>query len=201
MPAGGGPKAAHEIRTRSPHTRVLALSAFEDRGAAFQMLCAGASGYLVKGAGVEEILGAIHGAVRGRGALSTGVAADVIDQLAGQLVRDEAESQAERERIGCIQRVLKGEGLTSAFQPIMHLRTGDTVGVEALSRFSLEPQRGPGVWFAEAWEVGLGIDLELAAVRSTLRHLKDLPPGVWLSMNVSPETARSVRLRDLLEGS
>lgn len=106
-PAGGGPRAAHEIRTRSPHTRVLALSAFEGRGAAFQMLRADARGYLVKEGGVEELLAAGQGAVRGQGVLSAGVAAEVTHQLGGQLVSEEAEGA----RIACVQRV-HGEGRT-----------------------------------------------------------------------------------------
>ena len=49
MPAGGGPRAAREIIRVSPATRVIALSAFEDRPTVLEMLRAGAVGYLVKG--------------------------------------------------------------------------------------------------------------------------------------------------------
>lgn len=59
MPAGGGPRAVREIGARSPETRVLALSAYGDDGSVDQMLRAGAAGYLVKGASVEEILEAL----------------------------------------------------------------------------------------------------------------------------------------------
>ena len=34
------------------------------------------------------------------------------------------------------------------------------VGHEALSRFAAAPKRGPELWFREAHEVGLGIELE-----------------------------------------
>jgi DNA-binding NarL/FixJ family response regulator len=49
MPAGGGPWAAREIRDRYPGTRTVALSAYEDRTSVFEMLQAGACGYVVKG--------------------------------------------------------------------------------------------------------------------------------------------------------
>src|SRR5262245_13187310 len=49
MPAGGGPRAAREIRTCAPQTRIVALSAYDDRGSVLQMVECGAVGYLVKG--------------------------------------------------------------------------------------------------------------------------------------------------------
>ena len=49
------------------------------------------------------------------------------------------------------------------------------VGVEALARFDCEPRRPPSEWFAEAAEVGLGVELELAAVRAALRHIGRVP--------------------------
>lgn len=54
------------------------------------------------------------------------------------------------------------------FQPIVSLADGAIEGVEALARFRLEPQRTPDAWFAEAKEVGLGVELELVAARSAL---------------------------------
>src|SRR5918998_1819535 len=42
MPAGGGPRAAPEILRASPSTRVLALSAHEDRTTILEMFRAGA---------------------------------------------------------------------------------------------------------------------------------------------------------------
>jgi hypothetical protein len=39
------------------------------------------------------------------------------------------------------------------------------IGVEALARFLLEPPHPPDTWFDAAHRVGLGVDLELTAVR------------------------------------
>src|SRR6266508_5473415 len=43
MPGGGGPRAATGIRSSSPQTRVLALSAYDDRDSVLEMLRAGRS--------------------------------------------------------------------------------------------------------------------------------------------------------------
>lgn len=56
MPGGGGVAAAHGIRQRSPGTRILAYSAFDDDAASAEMLAAGAEAYLVKGAGARRIV-------------------------------------------------------------------------------------------------------------------------------------------------
>jgi signal transduction histidine kinase len=89
MPAGGGPRASREIRSLSPQTRVVALSAYEDRATVLEMLRAGAAGYLVKGASAGEIVEAIRRSVRGQASLSTEVTAEVIHELVDLLDRTE----------------------------------------------------------------------------------------------------------------
>ena len=84
------------------------------------------------------------------------------------------------------------------FQPIAHLGTGDVIGAEALARFAPEPRRTPDVWFAEAASVELGTRLELAAVRAAARRLPDLPPTSYLAVNVSPDTAQSRGLAEII---
>jgi DNA-binding NarL/FixJ family response regulator len=62
MPGGGGSHAASGIGRVSPATRVLAFSAYEDRDSVEEMLAAGAVGYLVKGARMDDVITAILGA-------------------------------------------------------------------------------------------------------------------------------------------
>jgi EAL domain-containing protein (putative c-di-GMP-specific phosphodiesterase class I) len=90
-----------------------------------------------------------------------------------------------------ICRALAGDGLAVEYQPIFDLRDGSVIGLEALARFSIEPRRGPAAWFEEARRFGLGVDLETAAIRTALERVADLPPGVFLSVNVSLEAAQS----------
>lgn len=80
MPGGGGPRATREMRRHAPRTRVVALSAYEDRATILEMLGAGAVGYVAKGALAGEIVAAIVGAVEGQSTLSPevgGVSTDI----------------------------------------------------------------------------------------------------------------------------
>jgi EAL domain-containing protein (putative c-di-GMP-specific phosphodiesterase class I) len=65
------------------------------------------------------------------------------------------------------------------------MRTGETSGYEALARFNAKPKRPPNEWFAEAWEVGLGVELEMKAVKQVLADIRRLPQG-YVSFNLSP---------------
>ena len=194
MPGGGGPTATREIGVVSPETRVVALSAFDDRGAVLEMLGAGATGYVVKGASVEEILEGIRRAARGEAPLSSEVAADVIHELQGRLRREAGEAEHRSQATKRIRSVLDGTMLAVVLQPIFDLRDESIVGAEALSRFGSEPRRGPDKWFAEAASIGLGLDLEVKAVEAALEHLQLIPTEAYLSLNVSPETVGSGRL-------
>jgi signal transduction histidine kinase len=97
MPGGGGAHAAREIRKGSPETRVVALSAYEDRRTVLEMLRAGVVGYVVKGTSADEILYAIRRSMRGQGSLSAEVTADVIRELVNLLERSEGLTRDLRE--------------------------------------------------------------------------------------------------------
>ncbi len=59
MPHSDGLQATPEIRRVSPATQVIGLSGFTAAGVAEQMLAAGASAYLEKGAELEEIVSTV----------------------------------------------------------------------------------------------------------------------------------------------
>ena len=73
-----------------------------------------------------------------------------------------------------IRAVLREGRLTTVLQPIVDLVSGAAVGYESLARFEGETPQPPDIWFAAAGSVGLGLELELAAVRSALEHLDTL---------------------------
>ena len=201
MPAGGGPRAAREIIRVSPGTRVIALSAFEDRPTVLEMLRAGAVGYLVKGTAAGEIIESIGKVARGGTSLSSEVIGGVVHELSSQLRREEIIEQELDSRRGVIQRFLDGEGLSMAFQPIVDLRNRNTVGMEALARFRALPVRPPDQWFAEAVRLELGIQLELTAIREALNALPKLPPDAYLSVNASHHAAMSPDLPAILQAA
>ncbi|MGV8848207.1 MAG: EAL domain-containing response regulator [Propionibacteriaceae bacterium] len=98
------------------------------------------------------------------------------------------------EALARIQGVLDDKTLTHVFQPIQDLSTGSTVGHEALSRFPDPTFGGPDRWFADAFDVGLGVDLEWLAATSALTYLDTAPPEMLLTLNMSP--AMVMHLRD-----
>jgi EAL domain-containing protein (putative c-di-GMP-specific phosphodiesterase class I)/DNA-binding NarL/FixJ family response regulator len=184
---GGGAIAARGIKRCSPRTRVLALSAGDDRETVLEMLEAGADGYLVKGSSPETIMTSIERAARGQGSLSAEVTGGVIEELAGLLHARRRGEERSRRREERVRHALEEDVVHAVYQPICTL-AGSTVGAEALARFRGPPARGPVRWFAEADEVGLLRDLELAAVRAALVGLPELPAHLFLAINVSPST-------------
>lgn len=90
--------------------------------------------------------------------------------------------------------VLEHRRLAIAFQPIVEIASGEVIGYEALSRFTAEPAATPDVWFAAADEVGLGLELELLAVRAALSAAEGLPGTPYVAINVSPAMLMHPRL-------
>jgi len=103
---------------------------------------------------------------------------------------------AERDRPDRLNRsrvravVAGGESLQIAYQPVIDLRTRHTVGHEALARFGHGP---PELWFSEAHNVGLGVELEMTAI---LKAWDGRPQDGYLAVNVSPITLMSDMLID-----
>jgi EAL domain-containing protein (putative c-di-GMP-specific phosphodiesterase class I) len=71
-------------------------------------------------------------------------------------------------------------------QPIIEVATGTVVAAEALARFIGTPTPVEQI-FAVAHASGRGAELEAACIRAALLRRPDLPPGVRLSVNVSPD--------------
>jgi EAL domain-containing protein (putative c-di-GMP-specific phosphodiesterase class I) len=110
-------------------------------------------------------------------------------------VLEQHEEEAALRREKFVRINLADRSLQTVFQPIVDLRSGGTVGAEALARFTAPPFRAPDLWFAEAAELGLGTELEVTALRSALEQLAMLPSGLYLSINASPATIVSPEFR------
>jgi EAL domain-containing protein (putative c-di-GMP-specific phosphodiesterase class I)/CheY-like chemotaxis protein len=199
MPAGGGPRAARGIMEASPDTRVIALSAHEDRQTVLEMLRAGAVSYLVKGTTPDEIVRSIGRAAQGQASLSSEVMDGIVHELTTKLRREEVATVDRLTRQTRVRRLIEGEGLVMHFQPIVDLSTGAIVGSEALARFLDEPDRPPNERFREAADVGLGVELELAAIRSALAEVGNVPAGTYISVNASHRVAMHRGLLGLLD--
>jgi EAL domain-containing protein (putative c-di-GMP-specific phosphodiesterase class I) len=96
--------------------------------------------------------------------------------------------------------VLASRAFHPVFQPIVVLGDRSIIGYEALTRFDDETR--PDLRFAEAARFSLGAEYELAAVEAALHGARDLPPEMWLAVNVSPELViEGARLTAILRQS
>jgi DNA-binding NarL/FixJ family response regulator len=66
MPRKTGLQAAHELSRRRPDLRMLILSMYENEQFLFEALKAGASGYVLKSSGDEDLIEACRAAMRGQ---------------------------------------------------------------------------------------------------------------------------------------
>jgi DNA-binding NarL/FixJ family response regulator len=101
MPGMGGLWATERIRREWPDVKVIALTAYEEKGYVGQMLQAGASGYVLKLAAAEELIKAIRIVAAGGTYLDPVAAAKVVDGYVRQKsakVRPRREPLTEREQ-------------------------------------------------------------------------------------------------------
>ncbi|MFJ6000873.1 EAL domain-containing protein [Arthrobacter sp. NPDC092385] len=91
----------------------------------------------------------------------------------------------------------RGEGISSAYQPIIDTVRGSVVGYEALVRFPGYEEKNPEAWFARARREGRDAELEAAALRSAFAHRAGLPGNCFLTVNVSPHLLPSPVVRDV----
>ncbi len=124
----------------------------------------------------------------------------VFAELTGKMIdRERAFSMtlsSSRERI---RQILTGNALSMVYQPIFDLHSGQVTGFESLARFAATPMRSPDLWFNDAHEAGLGIELELRAIEIALAALPHFNDGIDLAINASPDTVLDHRLARMLD--
>jgi EAL domain-containing protein (putative c-di-GMP-specific phosphodiesterase class I) len=120
-----------------------------------------------------------------------------LELASATLVADPPDDGAE------VRALLEERRFHPVFQPIYRLEDGQLLAVEALMRFHAEPAASPDVWFQRAASVGLGVELELAAIEDALAATTEdrLPCEVAISLNCSPATICDPRLLTLVERS
>jgi two-component system, NarL family, response regulator DevR len=81
MPNGSGTDACRTITAELPDTPVVMLTSYADEEALFDAIAAGASGYVLKRIGSDELVNAIRTVVGGRSMLDPAVTAAVLERL------------------------------------------------------------------------------------------------------------------------
>ncbi|HEX3238785.1 MAG TPA: EAL domain-containing protein [Solirubrobacterales bacterium] len=88
-----------------------------------------------------------------------------------------------------LAKLIAGEGLAMAMQPIVDIGRNEVHAYEALARFERRrSDRSPLHWFALAEELGERAELERACLRAALELFPRRPEGARMSVNLSIPT-------------
>jgi DNA-binding NarL/FixJ family response regulator len=82
LPHGSGIDATRAITTQLPNTAVLVLTMFDDEDSVFAAMRAGARGYLLKGAGRDEVVRALQSVADGEAVFGPAVARRLLGYFA-----------------------------------------------------------------------------------------------------------------------
>jgi EAL domain-containing protein (putative c-di-GMP-specific phosphodiesterase class I)/FixJ family two-component response regulator len=180
---------------------IVVLTADATREASQQALSAGAKDFLNKPFNSVEVIQRVVNLLETRTLYRTVRAHNqqLADQLAARDVLERRLADQKRELHAQIKTALVPGAISIVVQPIVDLRNSEIVGVEALSRFQIEPARPPNAWFEAAAAVGLGNDLELQALGVAAKAFAELPRTVFVSLNMSAEVVLDARLARLLD--
>ncbi len=100
MPILNGLEATRQIKKLFPQVKVLVLTVHSTEEYIFQILRAGASGYVVKQAAVSELVQAIQAVYRGDSFLSSSISRRVVEEYGrrAEAMEDKYETLTDRER-------------------------------------------------------------------------------------------------------
>jgi DNA-binding NarL/FixJ family response regulator len=158
MPGLGGIETTRRVVSSIPSVRILVLTMFEDESSVFAALRAGAHGYVLKGAGQEQLARAIQAVAEGESIFSKAIATRVIESFAGA---------------GMIQRPLVFPELTEREREILDLIARGMSNPEITRRLVVSPKtvrnhvsnilaklqaRDRAAAIVQAREAGLGLD-------------------------------------------
>lgn len=90
MPSKDGIEATRDIKDAFPNVGVVVLSGHDEQQFVFDALKAGAAGYLLKTAELEEVVDTVKSAARGEGKLDPSLASQVLSEFQGYQKTDVA---------------------------------------------------------------------------------------------------------------
>jgi DNA-binding NarL/FixJ family response regulator len=130
LPRRDGLDVLSDIRRVLPEVKVLILTASDDREKVYRAICNGASGYLLKTAGPDEILSGIRDVIKGTSALSSPIAKMILEGFSrhGPVENIEALTSREEDVLrylvkGLIKKEIADELAISQHTVDMHLRS------------------------------------------------------------------------------
>lgn len=108
--------------------------------------------------------------------------------MLGELIVSGLDAQRSNDRARTeLSNLIANADVEMNFQPVVDLRSGDTLGVEALARFpvSFGP---PEQLFASAERLGLGLELERLTISEAWKEIERMAPEQFVAFNVSPKS-------------
>ena len=100
LPGMDGIAGISHLLERAPHASIVILTAFDDAEKIYRAICAGASGYLLKTATIEEVAQAVRQAAEGGAPMTPSVARRVLQkfsEIAPQPRKEDTYSLTSRE--------------------------------------------------------------------------------------------------------
>ena len=116
-----GVEATRRIRAQAPEVAVLMMTMYDDDATVFTAMQAGARGYLLKGAGQDEIRSAVLAVAAGQAVFGPAVAARMLGLLAGPAAPAEPPFPTLTERERDILDLLAAGRRTAAIAEALHL--------------------------------------------------------------------------------
>lgn len=98
LPGMSGLEVIPQVRALSPETTILVLTVFEDEEKVFRAVCAGASGYLLKGSSLEEMIRGVREALAGGSPMTPRIARRVLEMFSQLRPNPRDYGLTERER-------------------------------------------------------------------------------------------------------
>jgi DNA-binding NarL/FixJ family response regulator len=81
LPGMDGIEGVHRVKSIAPAVKVIMLTVFDDHDRIFRAICAGASGYLLKGAPIEKIIESLCDILSGGAPINAQIARKVLEMF------------------------------------------------------------------------------------------------------------------------
>jgi DNA-binding NarL/FixJ family response regulator len=113
MPGMGGVEATRHIAAIAPLTRVVVLTISDEDADVMDAILAGACGYLLKDASIDELMAGIRAASRGESLISPGIASKVLQRVratsAQPEIADTIRSELSQREIEVLKLIANGK--------------------------------------------------------------------------------------------
>jgi DNA-binding NarL/FixJ family response regulator len=139
MPRLGGAETTERLRATFPDMKVLALTAYEERGYVQLLMAAGASGYVLKRAAADELVRAIRAIAAGGMYLDPSVAAQVVGRGSQSSPSTPGIAQLSEREAEVLRMIAEGHAMKEIASKLeISTRTLETYRARAMDKLALK---------------------------------------------------------------